>query len=77
MSIHFPRKYLSIMFILLIVFGPITSWPAEEPLPYYLKDRGEGVTTSLFGTYLKRTSNWSTPFMNISNQIKRNTTVVN
>jgi len=26
---------------------------AEEPLPYYLQDRGTGVTTSLFGTYVR------------------------
>jgi hypothetical protein len=27
---------------------------AQEELPYYLKDRGKGVTTSLFGTYIEK-----------------------
>lgn len=54
MSMLFPGRYLTIKFALLIAFGPITTWSAEEPLPYYLKDRGEGVTTSLFGTYIKK-----------------------
>lgn len=27
--------------------------PAEEPLPYYLQDRGTGVATSLFGSYVR------------------------
>jgi len=33
---------------------PAASEAAEEPLPYYLKDRGTGVALSMFGSYARR-----------------------
>ena len=62
MSIHFPSRRMTLTLTLVIGFAPNTSWSAEEPLPYYLKDRGEGVTTSLFGTYIKKNELLVYPF---------------
>ena len=33
------------------VFVPLSV--AEEELPFYLKDRGTGIATSMFGTYVR------------------------
>ena len=33
-----------------------------ENVPYYLKDRGEGVPTSMFGTYIKKGQVFIYPF---------------
>jgi len=33
-----------------------------ENLPYYLKDRGEGVSSSMFGTYVKKGQLYIYPF---------------
>lgn len=38
---------------LAIVLPPIHDAHADEPLPDYLQDRGPGVPTSLFGTYIE------------------------
>jgi len=41
--------WLVILEIVVLTSGAI----AQEPQPAYLRDRGEGVTTSLFGTYVR------------------------
>lgn len=46
------RRLVPITLAVLLV--PTHALSAENPLPYYLNDRGEGVTTSLFGTYIKK-----------------------
>lgn len=51
MTFPLPLSRLLILsFLALAGAGPVA---AQEPLPYYLHDRGEGVTTSLFGTYIR------------------------
>jgi hypothetical protein len=49
------RKLLVITALLLLqgVLSPAVS-TAQEELPVYLRDRGEGVATSMFGTYIER-----------------------
>jgi hypothetical protein len=49
------RTILFITFLLLYqgLLSPAVS-TAQEELPVYLRDRGEGVATSMFGTYIER-----------------------
>jgi hypothetical protein len=49
------RRLLLITPLLLLqgVLSPAVS-TAQEELPVYLRDRGEGVATSMFGTYIER-----------------------
>jgi len=48
------RKCMTLFFAVFIVLlsQPVVS--SAEELPYYLQDRGKGVTTSLFGTYIQK-----------------------
>jgi hypothetical protein len=39
--------------LLAFVILPIAGWAAEEPMPDFLQDRGPGIPTSLFGTYIE------------------------
>ena len=45
-------------FISLLIVSTVLQWPvsvlAQDTLPYYLKDRGTGLATSMFGTYINR-----------------------
>lgn len=47
-SVFFLKLGLTLM-----MFPALTSG-ADEPLPYYLQDRGPGIPTSQFGTYIER-----------------------
>lgn len=48
-----PRFTGMPLLALLILATPAPAAATEEPLPYYLQDRGTGVYTSLFGTYVR------------------------
>ena len=39
--------------LLVLAFLPVTVCGADQPLPDYLQDRGSGIPTSLFGTYIE------------------------
>ena len=49
------EKLLFPCFIMMLSFILISSASiAQEKLPYYLKDRGTGIPTSMFGTYINK-----------------------
>ena len=50
---HRPGKSLHTAVAVVVVIGSLSAARAEE-LPYYLKDRGPGMSTSLFGTYVRK-----------------------
>lgn len=50
-SIHASAVLALVMAILVAMISPT---PAEDELPIYLRDRGEGISTSLFGTYIRK-----------------------
>ena len=39
--------------LLVLAFLPVAVCGADQPLPDYLQDRGSGIPTSLFGTYIE------------------------
>jgi hypothetical protein len=39
--------------LLTLALPPMAGWGADEPLPDFLQDRGPGIPTSLFGTYIE------------------------
>jgi len=48
-----------IFFVAGLVASVLSLWNqpvslAQEPLPFYLKDRGPGISTSMFGTYIRK-----------------------
>lgn len=47
-------KVLSPIAVGVILLLPMTTRASDEQLPSYLRDRGTGVATSLFGTYLRK-----------------------
>ncbi len=54
--------YICVLF-LLPCFIQVESASAEEQLPYYLYDRGTGIPTSMFGTYVRPGELLVYPFM--------------
>ena len=49
------KKPHSILFLMIVLLAMLPWAPcvlAEENLPYYLYDRGTGIATSMFGTYV-------------------------
>lgn len=50
-KLHRPLGWLVILW--LVAMAGAARAAAQEALPAYLRDRGEGVTTSLFGTYIR------------------------
>jgi len=49
---HLPL--VSARLSLAVLLLPALTAGAEEPLPFFLQDRGPGIPTSLFGTYIER-----------------------
>ena len=48
-------KYLfTILFLVELVVHPLLAHAQEEDLPVYLRDRGTGVSSSMFGTYIRQ-----------------------
>ena len=45
-------KYRGLLITIIIIIFMILSAGAQENLPYYLADRGTGIATSMFGTYI-------------------------
>jgi len=45
--------FSSLMVVIMLLFLPSTIL-AQDDLPYYLKDRGTGVASSMFGTYIDK-----------------------
>jgi len=54
MFIHRLGKCVATVIIVAILLGQHSARSEEKNLPYYLYDRGDGVTTSLFGTYIRK-----------------------
>ena len=46
--------FISTTIVLLIFFANTLTCIAQEDLPYYLNDRGTGIPTSMFGTYINK-----------------------
>lgn len=48
------RCFLFLALSIAIVFAPSPAAAQVDPLPSYLKDRGTGIATSMFGTYVRK-----------------------
>jgi len=46
--------FFSSLFILVFLLSNSPICLAQDDLPYYLKDRGTGISSSMFGTYIKK-----------------------
>ena len=46
--------FISTIIVLLIFLANTLNCIAQEDLPYYLNDRGTGISTSMFGTYINK-----------------------
>lgn len=56
-----PKKLIAVIFAGVFLFN----WDiicGQEDLPYFLKDRGTGIQTSMFGTYIKKGEYMVYPF---------------
>ena len=52
-SIKTTHRFSMLLIIRILIFVNVTD-AQEKDLPVYLRDRGTGVSTSMFGTYIRQ-----------------------